>query len=167
MLFEFKLLVFSYLCKPLMIRVFAPKGKSDSKYSLIFRGISGNSDARTEIRLRFESCPYRFLSERIGRRLSVINTRSLSAFISPRTFVVPRVVLCPAMYSGQHPAVLLSDEAVMACPQAVFSPSSHCLSSPNNDIAMPRSSPRSSASPRKRPMHEYPGLVCLRRSSII
>ena len=149
-----KSLLFSCLRKVLITRRFAPEGESVRKYSLIFRGISGNSGAKTEIRLRFESCPYRFLSERREWRLSVINTRSLSAFISSRTFAVPLVVLCPAMYSGQHPAVPLSDEVVMVSPQAVFSPSSHCLSSPNNDIAMPRSSPRSSASPRKRPMHE-------------
>ena len=152
--FRHKLLLFSCLRKALITRRFAPEGESVRKYSLIFRGISGNSGAKTEIRLRFESCPYRFLSERRGRRLSVINTRSLSALMSPRTSAVPCVVLCSAMYSGQHPAVPLSDEAVMACSQAVFSPSSHCLSSPNNDIAMPRSSPRSSASPRNRPMHE-------------
>ena len=149
-----KSLLFSCLRKALITRGFAPEGRSVRKYSLIFRGISGNSDVRTEIRLRFESCPYRFLSERRGRRLYVINTRSLSAFISSRTFAVPRVVLCPAAYFGQHPAVPSGDEAVMACSQEVFSPSSHCLPSPNNDIAMPRSSPRSSASPRKRPMHE-------------
>ena len=50
-----KLLIFNVLCKPLIIRVFAPKGKSDSKYSLIFRGISGNSDRKIRIRLQSET----------------------------------------------------------------------------------------------------------------
>ena len=39
--------------------------------------------------------------------------------------------------------------------------------SANSDRAMPSSSPRSSASPRRRPRHEYPGLVFFFRSSII
>ena len=71
MSFKFKLLVFSYLCKPLIIRVFAPKGKSDSKYSLIFRGISGNSDRKIRIRLQSVSNLHRIAHNRNKRRLSV------------------------------------------------------------------------------------------------
>ena len=71
MFFKFKLLVFSYLCKPLIIRVFAPKGKSDSKYSLIFRGISGNSDRKIRIRLQSVSNLHRIAHNKNKRRLFV------------------------------------------------------------------------------------------------
>ena len=71
MSFKFKLLVFSYLYKPLIIRVFAPEGKSESKYSLIFRGISGNSDRKIRIRLQSVSDLHRIAHNRNKRRLSV------------------------------------------------------------------------------------------------
>ena len=71
MSFEFKLLVFSYLCKPFIIRVFASEGKSDSKYSLIFRGISGKSYRKIRIRLQSVSNPHRIAHSRNKRRLSV------------------------------------------------------------------------------------------------
>ena len=86
-----KSLLFSCLRKVLITRGFAPEGKSVRKYSLIFRGISGNSGAKTEIRLRFESCPYRFLSERRGRRLSVINA---AVFIGVHIFTDFRCPMC-------------------------------------------------------------------------
>ena len=54
-----KSLLFNTLWKPIIFRVFAPEGKSVCKYSLIFRGISGNSDRKIRIRLQSESCTYR------------------------------------------------------------------------------------------------------------
>ena len=71
MSFEFKLLVVNDLYKPLIIRVFAPEGKSESKYSLIFRGISGNSDRKIRIRLQSVSDLHRIAHNRNKRRLSV------------------------------------------------------------------------------------------------
>jgi hypothetical protein len=57
-----KSLIFNNICKTLIIRVFAPEGKSARKYALIFRGISVNTDRKTEIRFQFESCPNRNIS---------------------------------------------------------------------------------------------------------
>ena len=71
MSFEFKLLVVNDLYKPLIIRIFTSKGKSDSKYSLIFRGISGNSDRKIRIRLQSVSDLHRIAHNRNKRRLSV------------------------------------------------------------------------------------------------
>ena len=59
-----KLLVFSTLWKSLMIRVFAPEDNSVRKYSLIFRGRTGNSDRKIRIRLRFESATMSFMSQK-------------------------------------------------------------------------------------------------------
>ena len=48
------------LCKPLIIRVFAPEGESVRKYALILWGIVENSDRKIENCLQIESCQYRF-----------------------------------------------------------------------------------------------------------
>jgi len=46
-----KSLIFNILQKPLIFRVFASDGESARKYSLIFRGITGNPDRKIKIRL--------------------------------------------------------------------------------------------------------------------
>jgi len=58
---KYKSLISNILWKPLIFRVFAPGGKSVSKYALIFRGIWGNSEPKFKIRLQIESCPYRHI----------------------------------------------------------------------------------------------------------
>jgi len=75
---EYKSLIFSTLWKPLIFRVFASEGKSARKYSLIFRGISENSDRKIKIRLQSESGPYRFNPSRKNDADSWLNpNRSL------------------------------------------------------------------------------------------
>ena len=59
-----KSLIFNILYCPLIFSVFAPKGKSVRKYSLIFRGRKGNWGRKIKIRLQIESVPYRFYPNR-------------------------------------------------------------------------------------------------------
>ncbi len=53
------------LCKPLVIRVFAPEGDFVRKYALIFRGRVGRQDRKIKIRLQFEICRYRLNLNRL------------------------------------------------------------------------------------------------------
>ena len=52
---KYKYLTLSVLCHPLIIREFVPEGESARKYSLIFRGRTGNPDQKIKICLQFES----------------------------------------------------------------------------------------------------------------
>ena len=57
--FGYKLLVFSILYRPFIIRVFASEGEPVRKFALIFRGRVGNYDGKIKIRLQSESCTHR------------------------------------------------------------------------------------------------------------
>jgi len=64
-----KVLLFNGLSKMLIIRVFAVEGESARKYALIFWGIVGNWDGKSEMWLQFESGAYWGHSGRRGWRL--------------------------------------------------------------------------------------------------
>ena len=79
-----KSLIFNILHKPLIIRVFAPDEESARKYALIFWGIYGNPEGKTENRLQFESCLYCILLESESasptKRIQVYNHQFSYAF---------------------------------------------------------------------------------------
>ena len=58
------------LCKPLIIRVFAPEGDFVRKYALIFRGISENRGGKIGKRLQSVSASYSMYSGLRKRQLS-------------------------------------------------------------------------------------------------
>ena len=58
-----------------MICVFAPEGESVRKYTLIFRGRTGNYEGKIKIRLQFESTPYQFHSAKENNVSSELRQR--------------------------------------------------------------------------------------------
>ena len=79
--------------KTLIIRVFTPKGKSVSKYSLIFRGKTENSYRKIKNCLQFESAPYRFHFCRRERHKLGHDAAVFTEIYLPQNFYKARIIM--------------------------------------------------------------------------
>ena len=91
--FKHKLLVFSVLYYPRIIRVFASEEGSVRKYALIFRGRVGNYDGKIKIRLQSESCTYRHYFGRRKQCLRRIETEVSILKSIPAEFLLGHIAI--------------------------------------------------------------------------